>query len=110
MVMTGGSITPGAYLKSQFLDAVPPPAKVEKGYVGPNGGSSHYVSQGNLARVVARFNLAMKDRQQMALTELMAATGYTRDTCRKYLLVLLGEGHVVREGKALWSWKEKACT
>lgn len=105
MVMTGGSITPGAYLKSQFLDAVPPPAKVEKGYVGPNGGSSHYVSQRNLARVVARFNLAMKDRQQMELTELMAATGYTRDTCRKYLLVLLGEGHVVREGKALWSWK-----
>lgn len=110
MVMTGGSITPGAYLKSQFLDAVPPPAKVEKGYVGPNGGSSHYVSQGNLARVVARFEAVMKDRQQMELTELMAATGYTRDTCRKYLLVLLGEGHVVREGKALWSWKEKACT
>ncbi len=110
MVMTGGSITPGAYLKSQFLDAVPPPAKVEKGYVGPNGGSSHYVSQGNLLKVVGRFEAAMKDRQQMELTELMAATGYTRDTCRKYLLVLLGEGHVVREGKALWSWKEKACT
>lgn len=102
MVMTGGSITPGAYLKSQFLDAQPP---IEKGYVGPNGGSSHYVSQGNLARVVARFEAVMKDRQQMELTELMAATGYTRDTCRKYLLVLLGEGHVVREGKALWSWK-----
>ena len=103
------AITPGAYLRSQFLDRPPPPTPEEKGGSGPRGGSEHYVSQAYMPKLVARFEAIMKGRPPTTNVELMLASGLGRETCRKYMWVLLKEKYVAREGEALWSWKGEAC-